>query len=203
MVTPDLRLKAACSCRCRCNFQAEEADAVCKMRLLLDEILKLDVSTKEAILFYDERESCNTFLSSSSDVLSTDVIVLASFGEVAKVRYEKWLLTNNHFYSKRKIKRIDELMLDVLEAIDSCLAMCRGTMNGADSTGASIAEEHAIMRLYFLMREVLFQDRECGGGLLSDEEQEKCDGLLASLEVCTCCPGCPRCGSPCGDACFI
>lgn len=55
------------------GFQAAQVDAIKQMKVLLGEVVNLDASANEEILFYDERESCKSFLGSGSNELSTDV----------------------------------------------------------------------------------------------------------------------------------
>lgn len=165
------------------SFDAAEAETLKKMRTLLEDLVKLDTSTNEEILFYDERESCVEFLNNSPTAISADTIMLASFAGSAKVRYETWLSTHPQMGGRRRLNRIDRLMNDALEAFDACLELAR-----ARDIGTAVQEENNVfMRLFFLLLEVRMINRQCNGDLMSEEESENLNELVADLQVR--CPG--------------
>jgi hypothetical protein len=92
------------------EFQRAETRAMQKVRALLGELISLDSIHNGEILFYDEKESCMNFLVESPKELSTDIIVLLSFAEAAKKRWEERDGEAPGQEGKRKIKRISNLL---------------------------------------------------------------------------------------------
>jgi hypothetical protein len=166
------------------EFQRAETRAMQKIRALLGELISLDSIHNGEILFYDEKESCMNCLVENPKELSTDIIVLLSFAEAAKKRWEERNGEAPGQEGKRKIKRISNLLNGALEAIDVCLKCCRATGEDAAGVNGLELESRAVMRLFFLIREVGFQNKFCGDALLSEEETQLCQNLLAALQVC-------------------